>query len=160
MSSMLAARACRRFKMQAPLEATLKATMLRMEPVEETQLRLKRVGAAMPIYARQWRELSGEAIMQFCIDVVSSVQLRDALPADKRQDCAIVNVLIDTWRERGLELTTDGSRAARYIHCSPASFPIREVSRKRIVGYTRKSYGVIQELFHWRTPNIPTSRCT
>jgi hypothetical protein len=127
--SISVALACRLFKMQATLEATMQATMVGIEPVEETQLRLRRVGATMPVYAKQWRTLPVAGIMDFCVDVVSSVQLLDTLPADKRQDCAIVNVLIDTWRERGSELTPDGRPVAgtlpydrQSFHSDPLSF--------------------------------------
>jgi hypothetical protein len=70
---------------------------------EGSTVRLGRVVANAPLFAREWRTLPITRIQAFCMDVVASAHLRNTLPQSGRDDCAMVNVLFDVWRERGLE---------------------------------------------------------
>jgi hypothetical protein len=68
---------------------------------------LRRIGATLPVYVKEWRTLPITEVATFVSDAIICSDLPDAVTPSESQDCEVVNTLVDTWRERGAEIVPE-----------------------------------------------------
>jgi hypothetical protein len=71
---------------------------------DDPERALQNIRKVTPLYKARWRQWPATRVSEFAYGMAVSAQLRYKLPAKEREDCELVNLLMDTWRERGWEV--------------------------------------------------------